>query len=1119
MNQCNKFGRKLRILSLCFILLAAVTVFAVTPFAFAEDQTVSDETAAEEGSAGILEEEPFIPPVSFTNVAPFGEPVQGAAPAYAVQAANDGAETDDGMVLSKTATANNDGTYTIKMEAYATGEKVISEELKDVPTDIVLVLDQSGSMDENMGTVSFEQYKDESWWGSTTYHTRNRDYYEYRHNGGSANLWHKLADGSYVSVSVVRQENPSYTAITNGKNNSTSGKATSYWSNRNNLYALVDGEYLKVTVNRTSNGGTYTYTLPDGTQIASQNGSNQSPTFTGIEGNVIYLAAVDDTQTVYTYTYTDSNGNVQTIGTSTGADTVFSPTLYKRVIDTSSGISKLDALKSAVTSFVNSVNRKALGADGQYGTEDDIAHRIAIVGFASNSSNNNTELLSTGNVTDYWSANNASYSDALVSACGTNGNVNPRLSTAIDRLSANGDTYLEYGMDMANKIFVQYPITAEDTSGRQRVVVVFTDGYPAPYNTNDFNYSMANSAIQNANASKQTYGATVYTVGVFSTADPAADIETNFAASDGWSNNKNNLTDQQEAVAANRYMHYVSSNFPGATSLNQGGSMNPNANPFAGGDSYYLSAADANDLNNIFKQISENVESGGTTSTLTSSSVVKDVISPYFTLPKGASANDITLETYACTGKNGSDYTWSKNADAMGAKASISGDQVSVTGFNFSENYVGTVTEGDKVTYRGHKLVISFKVTPKPGFLGGNNVPTNTNAGIYANRSDADDENKDPVRSFNVPTVNVSIPDITVTAADKNVYLLQNPTDEDLKAGMIVTCGNVDITDPSNLANWQKEFVTIDTPSVSKSDGFNATADGTYTITASVSPKDDGSEEAESGTGTANINVFKPEVTFKDSQIYLGQTVENYDVNLADVQWKHEDTIADSTNMGDASAPELTYSYNPTPNGFKKDTGVKVTGVTINNTSVINHVTFSHDACDVLESNCQFGKEGFTLNDCNFIVHVKGFDLMIQKQGAQPIDENQSFIFNVEKLEGDKWVLVTQAVVLGNSYVTITELPIGTYRVVEDQNWSWRYNLQSVTGGVVEDMPSFANQVTFDGVNGDISKTLIFTNTRTQTKWLNGSAFCQNYWTKGEDGNWKVEKHTFPNQKKDTQNN
>ena len=131
------------------------------------------------------------------------------------------------MEISKTATANQDGSYTITLEAYATGEKVISEVTKDVPTDIILVLDQSGSMANDIGTVSFEQYEDETyWWGNvSTYHTRNQDYYEYRHNGGSGNLWHKLADESYVSVSVKRQEKVNYTAITNGKNNSISGGA------------------------------------------------------------------------------------------------------------------------------------------------------------------------------------------------------------------------------------------------------------------------------------------------------------------------------------------------------------------------------------------------------------------------------------------------------------------------------------------------------------------------------------------------------------------------------------------------------------------------------------------------------------------------------------------------------------------------------------------------------------------------------------------------------------------------------------------------------------------------------------------------------------------------------
>ena len=55
-------------------------------------------------------------------------------------------DTDSGMSISKKAKDNGDGTYTITLEAYATGEKVISTVDKDIPTDIILVLDQSGSM-------------------------------------------------------------------------------------------------------------------------------------------------------------------------------------------------------------------------------------------------------------------------------------------------------------------------------------------------------------------------------------------------------------------------------------------------------------------------------------------------------------------------------------------------------------------------------------------------------------------------------------------------------------------------------------------------------------------------------------------------------------------------------------------------------------------------------------------------------------------------------------------------------------------------------------------------------------------------------------------------------------
>ena len=129
--------------------------------------------------------------------------------------------------------------------------------------------------------------------------------------------------------------------------------------------------------------------------------------------------------------------------------------------------------------------------------------------------------------------------------------------------------------------------------------------------------------------------------------------------------------------------------------------------------------------------------------------------------------------------------TWSANPDAMGAAAAINGDEVSVTGFDFSANYVGTETAADgTVTYRGDKLVISFTVIPKPGFLGGNNVDTNTSAGVYENSSATV-----PVLEFNRPQVNVPVKDVAVTAQDKNVYLLGSLTAAQRKEGTAVQVG------------------------------------------------------------------------------------------------------------------------------------------------------------------------------------------------------------------------------------------------------------------------------------------------------------------------------------------
>lgn len=1042
-----------------------------------EDGADADEPAPAPAVAPVVEQnvpvtsEIVYPTVNFTDVAPFLDPVSGSSMRRAARNVATQDAKDDGISMSKTATANQDGSYTITLEAYATGEKVISEITKDVPTDIILVLDQSGSMEEDIGTVSFQEYRNSSSIFGTTYHTRNQDYYEYRHNGGSGNLWHKLADDSYVSVSVTRQENPNHTAIKNGKNNSTAGGATNYWNNRNNLYALVDGKYLKVTVNRTSSSGTYTYTLPDGTQIASQRGANKSPTFTGIEGNVLYLAYIDTTKTVYTYTYTDANGNAQTIGTSTGDGTVFKPTLYKRSVSTSGGGTRLAAIKNAATTFVNAVAAKAAGKDGNINTTDDnINHRIAVVGFASRSGyGDNTELLSisgtnSGSVgVDYNSISNQNLKDVVQNMNTAAGKT--MVDNAINALAAEGATRLDLGMDMAERILNANPVPAGEK--RNRVVIVFTDG--SPTDSNGFELDVANAAINNANAIKDS-GATVYSIGIFSGADAssAGEEPNRDYYDDYWGGS--NYTDAEMSAACNWFMQKVSSN---------------NGTPRT--PSYYLSAGDSASLNNIFQQISDQIETGGSDSQLTESAVVRDIISPQFTLPAGALAEDITLETYACTGvdKNGA-YTWSKNPTAMGATANVSGDQVDVTGFKYSDNWCGTETTNGQVSYRGNKLVIKFNVTPKDGFLGGNDVITNgEKSGIYVN-----DQASNPLKPFEQPTVNVPIKDVTVTAANENVYLLGSVTADDLKSGAIVKVGNVplDLSKADQnygLEAWQTEYVDI-TITVKDKDGNvisdkldNLTDDTTYTVEVTVAPKTVGTSTAEKGdaatakTGVnnpaANIFVFKPELTFKDSTAYYGGDVPAYTNNVDGEVWKHGDTLSTNVTMI-GEKPELAIDYTPEAGKIvagkintKNDIKVAAT-VKIGNTDVTDKTTFEHQAC-----NPACGWNVTTPNgNPAFLIHVKTCQLKITKTGGA---QNEPYVFTVKK-DGQPYTEVT---IVGNNNVTIYELPVGTYTIEENTGWSWRYPspTYSTTTGVA---------LSADSHEG----TITCTNKPDNNKWLNG---------------------------------
>lgn len=950
---------------------------------------------------------------------------------------------DSGMKISKTATANNDGSYTITLEAFATGSKVITEQKTDIPTDIVLVIDQSGSMKDPIGGYTYTAYRKGSGWNSRNYH--NEEYYPLRHNGGSENLWHKLNNNEYIAVSV--EQKMVYTAISGWSNRK-------YHDNQNSLYCLVSGAYKSVTVKREGHvfsADEYWYTV-DGQQILYTTGDDSIPNFG-------QYAPLYQSVKKYIYSYT-LNGATTVIEESFGDGSSPDTQFYRRDYSSSAGDTRLNALKNAATTFANAVATKAAGEDGDINAPaDNVNHRIAVVGFASgqryngtNYNYNNTEVFVGSNQYRYGTAAQGQYGNAFQNMNTSTGVGN--VSASIEALSADGGTLTNLGLEMGNGIFGANPIAEGEK--RNRVVIVFSDGVPG---WSGYDSDTANSAITQAGTAKNTYGATVYTIGIF----PGAD-----ATSAG--NQNGNETEK-----ANWFMQRVSSN-----------------TQYPQSPSYYLSAADAGTLNSIFQQISNQIETGGAETTLGSETVVKDIISPYFTLPAGTTASGIRIDTYACTGKDGNTYTWSGTSGGPGgATATVDGDQVSVTGFDFSENWCGTETDAQgNSTVRGNKLVISFEVSPKSGFLGGNEVITNASAGIYENGSA-----QTPVMTFEQPKVNVPIQDVTVTATDKNVYLKGEVTADQLKDGSEISVGDVkldlskatDTDKPYGLDPWQTEYVDI-TVTVKDKDGNvisdkleNLTEDTTYTVEVTAAPKTVGTSTPANGdaatakTGAndpaANIYVFKPELTFKDSSAYYGESVptnNDYSSNKVGLEtWKHGDTAstdAGVTMLG--TKPTLDISYTPDESKLesgkytKQDVPVAAT-VKIGTENVNEHTTFVHQDCTTA---CGWETPA-TPGAPAFLIHIQTCTLNITKQGGAA---DESYVFDVFK-DGVKYSEVT---VWGNGTETLVELPIGTYTISENTGWSWRYSANN--GG--------SAALTAQNPTGSIACT----NTKNNNQWLNG---------------------------------
>lgn len=226
---------------------------------------------------------------------------------------------------------------------------------------------------------------------------------------------------------------------------------------------------------------------------------------------------------------------------------------------------RIDALKSAANSFINTIAKQNEGIEGV-----DRQHRVAIVKFAGDKTNKvGNDQYKKG---QFW-YNNSQVMKGLTDCSGGNVKV---LEDTVAGIKPSGATRADYGLELAGDI----------TSGRadaKKIVVFFTDGKPTSFS--EFDSDVAKGAVTAAKKMKDGK-ATVYTIGIFSGADPADDPS------------KEGTSD------VNKFMHAVSSNYPDATSY-----ASDKLGTRAENSDYYKSATNAEELKKVFDDISQAITS------------------------------------------------------------------------------------------------------------------------------------------------------------------------------------------------------------------------------------------------------------------------------------------------------------------------------------------------------------------------------------------------------------------------------------------------------------------------------------------------------------------------------
>lgn len=950
-----------------------------------------------------------------------------------VNAVEENPTEDNGLELNKTAVYKSDGTYDITLEAYTTG--IMESTESTVPSDIVLVLDQSGSMAEQISVTSEAYYSKVAGKNETTIW----DLYGFEINNtlegydSQRKYFTKIGDKYYPLVIECEFKEFNITGTTYGIVS---------------LYYIDDlGEKQLVCTEQ----HTY-YTLFVPGYFGRHTGYQPDPEPTKIPLEV--------------YQYNENT--------------------YRTT--------KLNALKDTAKNFINQIKIENEKSD------TDIDHRIAVVGFANGYKwgnqyyhYSNTELFIGPNSFTFDNGAQSRYNSAFVDP--------DTALVSIDKLSADGGTLIQHGIEMANGIFD----ANQNNDGRKRVVVVLTDGEPG---WSGFDSTVADEAIAEAYKSKNIYDATVYTVGMF-----------NGANADNYTSN------------SNRFMHYVSNNYPNAQSMNNNGSRI--AEP-----KYYMSASNANGLSEIFESIFDDISKP--TIELGPETIIKDTMSNYFEVV----SDDITVEKVPCTGKNGEDYTFG-TASPIGSgitkKVINNGKGVTVTGYNFDDNFVSIDDEGNP---HGNMLRITFTVKPIDGFIGGLSVPTNgADSGLYQNSSA-----NTPLESFEMPYVDVDLNyDYDVTdqgmyigndwkdvqkflnldsnslpqykIEDKPYSLHDSYVNDYVNVVYTIKHGNDTVGTYTVNAGSKQGILDLkdsfDATSFTGTEGFTVTVNVTNKAGQNASTTDEYEQKDNfaKNAKNANLYVFVPTINTTDTEIFLGESTDLDDRISVEDNWNCTDSslTGDKLNtikktLTETDKPTLTYTYSPNDNvdtdgnykpAIKGEHKFEV-NVFNGNVNITKFSKFKHAHSD--NPNC---------TENHFFVVVKDGSITINKSinNDHLIDESKGtpiFTYKIEKeldngeykLVGYKYISMEQS---GDGWIqkapiNLSGLEKGTYKITELSNLRYEKVKVRVDG---TDYHNPILEVTIDSENS--SHTIDYTNKVKSTSYDSDSSVLINKFVLGED--------------------